>query len=513
MFEVSISLSGEKFTLPTKEETLAERKRLVQLAKNHKNLGREIAVVQGLGFVGVVMAAVIADAQNDDGQSHYFTVGIQRPSVRSYWKIPIINSGRTPIESEDPEVPQIIQRTVLEKKTFVATWVEDFYELADIVVVDVQLDARKKGLGNADEADVDLQGFRNAIRTIGRYVNPNALILIETTVPPGTTNHVALPILEEEYEKRGLNLDKFPPLLGHSYERVMPGKNYVGSIRDYHRTFAAVNSQAENLTQRFLENVLNTREFPLKKLNAPTASEIAKVLENSYRATNIAFIYEWTLFAEDIGINLFEVIDSVKVRTGTHDNMMYPGIGVGGYCLTKDPCLANWASKSIFNRKQPLNFSIQAVDINDLMPLHTFALVKDVFEGEIRGKKIAILGASYLNDVGDTRNSPTETLYDALSKNNAKPAVHDPYLLEWTERPDIPFMTELDDVLKNADGVVFAVKHKHYLDLEPDFVLDRATRPPRIIDAFNILNDIKIRRYKEAGCEVRGVGKGHIQSL
>ena len=138
--QVSISPSGERFPLPQPTDYEAEIDRLRQIAAAEREKGREIVVVMGLGFVGAVMAAVIADATDAEGRSRKFVFGMQRPSSRSFWKIPLLNRGLAPVKSEDPEVDVIIARCVRDKRTLVATYTEDVLELADVVVVDVQCD-------------------------------------------------------------------------------------------------------------------------------------------------------------------------------------------------------------------------------------------------------------------------------------------------------------------------------------------------------------------------------------
>ena len=129
---------------------------------------------------------------------------------------------------------------------------------------------------------------------------------------------------------------------------------------------------------------------------------MAKVLENSYRAMNIAFIVEWSRFAEEAGVNFYEIIDAIRMRP-THKNIMYPGIGVGGYCLTKDPLLASWSRKNLFNGSGNLEQSEMGVRINDNMPSYAFDFMKRAFKiNSLNKKNILLLGVSYRSDVGDT---------------------------------------------------------------------------------------------------------------
>ncbi len=517
MKKVSVAPNGVKYRLPDAGDNVAEVKVIDEITARQRKLGRKIVAVQGLGFVGAVMAAVIADATNKKGKPIYFVHGQQRPSGRSYWKVPVINKGCSPIEAEDPEIPKIFPRIVKRKKTLRATWHNRAFEVADIIVVDIQLDATKPVFGNAAKGYCDTSAFESAMKTLGEHIKPNALVLIETTVPPGTSQHIVRPILEREFKKRGIDIRKSPPRIAHSYERVMPGREYVSSIRDFWRTYSGIDKECADRTKRFLKDVLNTKKFPIYCLGNTNASELAKTMENSFRAANIALVHEWALFAEEVGINLFEVVQSIRVRP-THRNLMNPGFGVGGYCLTKDPVLANWASKKIFKRKMGLPMAVGAVDINDLMPLHTLDLIKGALGGKIRKKslknrKVHILGVSYLKDVGDTRHSPTEILWNGLVKEGAKPTCHDPLVKAWPELPKVKVQKALYRSLKGADAVVFAVGHKEYMRLDPTRVVKAAGRKPAIIDTQNLITDEKISKYLRLGCEVRGVGKGHIPIL
>src|SRR5262249_9123144 len=150
----------------------------------------------------------------------------------------------------------------------------------------------------------------------GRFMSPEALVLVETTVPVGTCGRLVKPLLDEERARRGIGA---PLRLAHCYERVMPGPNYVNSIRRMRRTFAGFDQASSARAREFLESFIETDAHPLWELADMAGSEMAKLLENSYRAVNIALIHEWALFAERAGLDLFAVIDSIRVRKGTHD--------------------------------------------------------------------------------------------------------------------------------------------------------------------------------------------------
>ena len=312
--EVSISPTGEQFPLPAQAEYPAEFVRLEKLAAAARKAGQEIVVVMGVGFVGAVMAAIVADTVDKKGRPSKFVIGCQRPSSRSFWKIPVINRGVAPVKAEDPEVDQIIARTVNEKKTLIATFNSDCLKLADCVVVDVQCDYKKNALGNMRDGEADMAALEATMHTIGERIPAQCLVLIETTVAPGTTEFVAWPILKRAFAARSI---KGEPLLAHSFERVMPGREYVASIRDFWRVCSGCNLAARRRVEKFLREVLNTKDFPLTVMDRPIESETTKIVENSYRATILAYLHEWSLFAERNGVDLIKVIAPSKCARRT----------------------------------------------------------------------------------------------------------------------------------------------------------------------------------------------------
>jgi nucleotide sugar dehydrogenase len=533
---ISVSPNGEKFPLPKPEDYKNElenlRKRIGQERKN----GREIVVVMGVGFVGAVMAAIVADTVDKNGKPSKFVIGMQRPSPRSFWKIPLLNRGISPVKAEDPEVDPMIARCVNDKKTLMATFTHDVLNFADVVVVDVQCDYIKEELGNVRSGHTDMEALEASISVIAEHVPPEALVLIETTVAPGTTEQVACPIMKKIFVKRGIKSD---PLLAHSYERVMPGRNYVASIRDFWRVCSGINEEAKKRVVKFLNEVLNTEKFPLTVMDRPIESETAKIIENSYRATMLAFLDEWSLYSERNGVDLMKVIKAIKVRP-THSNMIFPGPGIGGYCLPKDGGLGIWAYKHILGFEDDIfKLTPMAIDINDTRGLHVGQLTRDALRNmgrPIASAEILILGAAYREDVGDTRYSGSEIVIRKLAEMGAEIKVHDPYVEHWWEfeqqdtypatgqskarffrnqekLKEISVEQDLEKALKSVDAVILAVPHKAYVDLDPDDVVGKIGQPAAIIDCFGILSDDKIRRYFQLGCEVKGLGRGHIQRL
>lgn len=544
----SVCPAGKQYRLPQPDDYASERRRLQELAAEQRSLGREIVVVMGVGFVGAIMAAVVADSvDKKTGTPGKYVIAMQRPSARSYWKIPYLQRGLPPVQSEDPEVAEIIRRCVLEKQTLSATFSYDALELADVVVVDVQCDYVKDKLGDMRVGRADIAALEDSFQVIGERIQPACLVLIETTVPPGTTERIAYPIIERCFKARGLartcNVERstsnVEPLLAHSYERVMPGRNYVASVRDFWRVCSGVNATARERVVRFLSDVLNVERYPLTVMDRPVESETCKIVENSYRATLLAFMDEWSRFAERHGVDITKVIQAIQVRP-THSNILFPGPGIGGYCLPKDGALGQWGVRHLLGDEET-NFPITtaAININDARGIHAAELTCDALMAmgrPIAGARILLCGASYREDVGDTRYSGSELIIRRLAELAAVIRVHDPYVEHWHELEHqetypaagqsrarffrnqetvtaVRIQPDLAAALHGVSAAVFAVRHKHYLDLDPAWVVAQVGGPVAIVDCFGMLSDAHITRYFELGCEVRGLGRGHVSRI
>ncbi len=419
---------------------------------------RKTVCVQGLGFVGSAMALAIASAKQENGEPSYNVIGIDIPNEAGYRKAASVNDGIFPFESNDKKLQQA-QLEAYQNGNLWATTESEYFQYADVVVVDINLDIK---YDKEHKPVLDLKLFREAIHTLGRYIKAGALVMVETTVPPGTCHKVVYPILCEEFKKRGLESTEI--FIAHSYERVMPGENYFDSIVNFWRVYSGINDASADKCQEFLESVIHTDQYPLIRLEKTMATELAKVLENSYRAVNIAFMEEWGRFAEAIRVDLFEVIDAIRMRP-THSNIRQPGFGVGGYCLTKDPYFAPLAAKEIFGLKNiDFPFSTKAVEVNNAMPLVSLDKVEALLGGSLQGKKILVLGVSYRQDVGDTRYSPTEIFVKEAERRGAVTVCQDPLVDYWIEM-DTQVLREIP-VFTGYDAVIFTVQHKQYQKIE-----------------------------------------------
>lgn len=452
--------------------------------------------VQGLGFVGSAMAIAIADCVNDEGKPTFEVCGVELDTDDGRQRVEAINSGKFPFKSTDKSI-ETAASVAHARNNLRATVDPLIYSRADVVVVDVHCDIDFE----SENPSLDLRVLVKAIKEIGTCVQPGCLILIETTVPPGTCSKVLIPVLEQCFVKRGLDPSNL--CVAHSYERVMPGENYYSSIKNFWRVFAANNDAASKKCYDFLEKVINTKDYPLTELSSLTASETAKVLENSYRAANIAFITEWTEFCDGIGINLTEIIDAIRVRP-THSNIMYPGLGVGGYCLTKDPAFAPAAAKSLHNLDLEFPFSKLAMRRNALMPNYVVKRIIQALDGDISRSQILICGAAYRKNVGDTRFSPSEVVYRELADLGAVVDVFDPIVDFWGE-VNVKPLAEFP-VQKRYDLVLIAVPHDIFREMDLTELL--VTSNPRfVLDAFSYLkreDKMELNNHKIKFFEIGG---------
>ena len=468
-------ITCEEHTIPTK---LDDSTGILDFID--RNSGKKIVVVQGLGFVGAVMSLVCANAITQE----YAVIGIDLANESTYWKIKSINDGIFPLVADDPKIAQFFENAKT-KGNFLATCDPLAYQYADVIIVDINLDVQKQSYekGGLKDFDVNLNGFKSAVQSIGRNCREDVLVLVETTVPPGTCDQVVKPIIEEELVKRELTLKDYR--LGHSYERVMPGPQYIDSIREFPRVYAGVNKTSADAVEEFLKTIIDISKCEITRLEHTNATEMAKVLENSYRAMNIAFAVEWSRFAEEAGVDLYAMVNAIRARP-THANLMYPGIGVGGYCLTKDPLLASWARKSHFGSTSDLEMSINGVSVNDQMPKFAFERLVQVF-GDVSDKRVTFLGVSYRGDVGDTRFTPVEPLVEMVRETGAEIVLHDPFVSYWEEQK-CNIESNLNAVLDSTtDLIVVSAGHSQY-KLESTIAKLMALNPALIYDTIGVFD-------------------------
>lgn len=439
----------------------------------------KIAVI-GMGYVGIPVAALLADRKGFD------VTGIQRRSQRSGWKIDVLNAGKSPIEGEEPGLDDLIGR-IVRKGSFRVT--DDFSAIKDmdIVLIDVQTPT-----DGADHLPRYLS-LKEVSRWVGTYIKKGTLVVIESTVAPGTTQFVIQPILER---KSGLKAGQ-DFYLAYSYERLMPGC-LLDYIINLPRIVGGVNKKSCDKAVEMYKQIVKAKILHTDILTAETS----KTIENAYRDVNIAFANETAIVCESLGINVYEVRELINSRAERH--MHVPGIGVGGHCLPKDTWLLNYGVKKY--GKSPMNpeFVQLARKINDYMPIHATEMIRGALASKkiaLRDAKIALLGVAYLEDSDDVRNTPAYDLIRELEAYGAEVVAHDPYVRAF---PEAELSRDLDHVLKRADCVVICTRHKPYFKLKLKKVKS-LMRTPIIVDGRNVLSRAEV---EEAGFLYKGIGKG-----
>ncbi|MBF87894.1 MAG: nucleotide sugar dehydrogenase [Pelagibacterales bacterium] len=455
--------------------------------------------VQGLGYVGSATIAALSNASDINGNPLYNIIGIDINSKDGLERISNINKGIFPFGSQDKSLSKAILKGKKEKRIFATTEIS-YFDRADVIVINIPLDIT----WDTKEPYINFKKFKNAIYDIGNNMRENALIIVETTVPPGTCEKVVLPILLECFNSRGLNIDGL--LLAHSYERVMPGPDYLDSIINYWRVFAGYNKRASDVCEKFLSSFINVKDYPLKKLSSLTASETSKVIENSYRAVNIAFMEEWGLFAESVGLNSFEIIDAIRMRP-THNNIRRPGLGVGGYCLIKDPLFGLLSSKQLYETEElAFPMSQLGININSNMPNNNLNRL-NLYVGGLKGKRVLVLGATYRSEVDDVRNSPSEVLCRGLDKMGASWDIHDPFVDSF-ENLNKDFLQEIPAANK-YDILILTVDHNFYKEF--DFLDWVEGTKIIIMDTNNILTEELCKALVSKNFRLLITGRGDLK--
>ena len=441
-------------------------------------------VVIGMGYVGIPMAALLADV--DD----FFVTGIQRKSVRSGWKIDWLNQGKNPFEGEEPGLDDLIARVVKNEK-FNVTDQYDVLDNADFILIDVQTPVDDKKIPR-------YASLKDVSKLIAPRMKKGVTVILESTVAPGTTDNIVQPILEEGSNmKRGEDF-----FLVFSFERVMPGK-LIEYITDFPRVIGGGCDKA-NENAKFLYGKVVKKEL---QVTDTLTAELTKCIENTYRDVNIAFANEMALVVEDFNRNIFEIVKLINYR---HDRMMhYPGSGVGGHCLTKDPHLLVYGHRTYTENKYESKILLKSRKLNDFMPEHMVELMEDALKEAKKHDniKIALMGVSYKADCDDTRNTPSEKIVSILKNryhsHNIAYIAHDPWVREKNYKE-----TELTDdfstAVSNADVLIFATNHKEYYSIDLD-ELKKKLRTPIIIDGRNIFDR---KELIEKGFIYRKVGEG-----
>ena len=458
---------------PQLQDELNQTKRKVSI------INTKITVF-GMGYVGIPCAALLADVPN------FQVTGIQRRSKRSGWKIDVINDGKSPFKGKEPGLEELISRVVKNQKFFV-TDDPSVCADSDFILIDVQTPTD-------DIHYPRYESLEEVSQLISKYMRKGVTVIVESTVAPGTTENIVLPILT-----KGSGLKPSEDFnLAFSYERVMPGK-LLEYIINMPRVIGGIDETSAQKAEWLYSHIVK-RE--ISTMDTCIGAELAKTIENSYRDVNIAFANEMAMVCESMGVNIYEIIKVINAR---HDRHMHiPGAGVGGHCLPKDPWLLRYgAMKYGTHFREPEIISLSR-RINDNMPVHLVELIGDVFSKNnlnFRESKITILGVAYLEDSDDIRNTPARRVLSLLRSRNAEIILHDPYVERLDEEE---IKKDFWEAVDKSDCLVFVTKHSEYYEIDL-LRLKSVMKTPIIIDGRNIFTKGKL---KEFDFIYEAIGKG-----
>jgi len=424
-----------------------------------------LAVI-GLGYVGLPVAALFAE-------TGFNVLGVELRADR----VEKINKGICPIEGEEPGLAGLISKVAATGRLRATTNYDDLKD-RDVVLIDVETPV--------DDQNVPrYEALRAVLKSLGPVMKNGSLIIVESTIAPGTMTEVVLPLLEQHSGKK-VDQDFY---LGNCPERVMPGK-LLKNLKTISRVVGGNTPETAETMIGLYQQIV---QADLDAADCVTA-ELVKTAENAYRDVQIAFANEVALICEAVGGDVWKVRE--LVNKSPNRQMHLPGAGVGGHCIPKDPWLLAYGVK---DKEVPLRVIPAARAVNDSMPLCMVELLQKTLNAagrKIEGARIAVLGYAYLEDSDDTRNSPSEILVRRLRELDAEVVVHDPWIAEYSG--------DLMRRIHGCDAAVLMVAHNAYRSLDLNSIVT-ALRTPVLIDGRHVFDASQVQG---AGLVFRGIGTG-----
>jgi UDP-N-acetyl-D-mannosaminuronic acid dehydrogenase len=415
--------------------------------------------VIGLGYVGLPAACVIAEAG-------FNVTGIDIDAKR----VEMINSGQSPIAGDEPGLASLLTRVIDSKRLRASTSHKDLAK-ADIVLicVDTPVEADHKPRFGA---------LKSACQSLGAVLKKGALVIVESTVAPGTIDTIVRPALESA--TGGIAGERFH--LGHCPERVMPGK-LLRNMRTMNRVCGGSSPEVADAMVALYSTYVEGDLDPADCLTA----ELVKTAENAYRDVSIAFANQLAVICEVVGGDVWRVRELVNKVPGRY--VLLPGGGVGGHCIPKD----SWLLATPLGAAAEESLLGIARLVNDSMPAHVADLVGELAEPK---SKVAVLGYAYLENSDDTRNSPSAALKALLEERGYEVSVHDPFVHQYAG--------DVMQALRGADCAVVMVAHSAYRELDLGLAAEEMRRA-QMVDARALF---KAEALKAAGFKSRTIGVG-----
>jgi UDP-N-acetyl-D-glucosamine dehydrogenase len=393
------------------------------------NMKQKMAVV-GLGYVGLPLAVAAAN-------SNFLVSGIDADEI----KILGINSGASPIEDiADLDLKKLVNSRALTAST-------DFSIIKEVQIVLICVPTPL-----TPDQKPDLTYVKMATESVAKYLSEDTLVILESTVSPGTTRNLIAPILAQF---SGLNLNQIQ--VAFSPERIDPS-NKTWGVKNTPKLVAGLSQEACTRAIDFYSNFIDE----VVRCESLEVAETAKLLENSFRYVNISFINEFLIFCQKLGVDVNEVIKAAATKP--YGFMpFYPSIGVGGHCIPVDPLYLSNKAREL---GAPTRFIDLADQINHEMPGYFVGRAEEKLGG-LKDKKVLVVGVAYKPNVADVRETPVNALISGLKSKGAHVSWHDDLVKEWNGEKSIELRT-------GFDLAIIATPHA-YLDLQKlgeTFILD-----------------------------------------
>jgi UDP-N-acetyl-D-glucosamine dehydrogenase len=423
-----------------------------------------VAVI-GLGYVGLPLALLAA-------RKGFTVAGIDVQQS----KIELLSQGISPIS--DHAVEESLRNLPVKRVTFSSRY--DALADASTIVICVPTPVHGNHIP-------DLGPVTKAAQEIGKRLKPGQLVILESTVNPGVCEEVVLPILESESGLVG-GQDFY---LAHCPERINPG-DPKWNVENIPRVVGSMEEQGLKRAKDFYSSILTGE---VREMGSLKEAEAVKIVENSFRDINIAFVNELAMSFSRLGIDVVNVIKGAATKPFAF-MAHYPSCGVGGHCIPVDPYyLIEYAEKNGFHHE----FLSLARKINNHMPEFTVGqLVSGLNEKEKapKGLFVAVLGLAYKANIEDCRESPSFEIIKHLAQIGVHVKTFDPHV------PDRSTSLSLDDALDGSYAVIIATAHKEFKELEPEYLLKKGIHV--VVDGNNCLDKDKFER---AGIVYRGIGR------
>ncbi len=419
--------------------------------------------VVGLGYVGLPLACLASRVHE--------VVGLDIDGR----KVDLINHQKSPISEEFTS--ELVRTSNLAAST-------DFshVNLADIIVVCVPTPVDNKQLP-------DLGPLVGAVRSVAQHMRIGQLLIIESTIHPGTCEEVVIPLVESE---TGLKICRDFDVV-HCPERIDPG-NSTWTLKNIPRVIGSGRTEASQRAHAFYTSFI---EAPFTILSSLKAAEATKIMENTFRDVNIAFINEMAMSFDVLGIDIIEVIKGASTKPFAF-MAHYPGPGVGGHCIPVDPYyLIEKAKVSGFRHR----FLSLAREINNGMPDYVFRLMQNELNElglALKGTRIGVLGYAYKKNIGDARETPAHRLVHLLHEKGAIVHIYDPFV------PGSSTHSSLPAVLGDSDAIVVITDHDEFTKM--DYLMLKDSRVRLVVDPRNVLAEDRIKSF---GIHYRGLGRGN----